>query len=306
MANDLQVVSPGYVQLSFQLQGGSIYTGKFWVITTQFSDVILGVPMLQQLPIKVVFNGQTIFTGTNMFEAVSEKPSQNVGQGIKFAGGTSEQQKIVTTVLLKYQSSFFEWSGRYGIFQNYPANLELIDTVPVKRKPYRLSPDQQCAADEILKEYKKRALVEECVSPYAAATFLVPKKCAPGDPAIKAYRFVEDYRPLNAKLKDWQQPQPVVQDLLDQLGPSVAFFCTLDLKQGYHHVPIAPADRQVTAFVTPRHQYQYKVLPYGLKTAPRIFQHTMQSILAPCLGKSCLVYIDDVIVYGATFQQISG
>jgi len=180
----------------------------------------------------------------------------------------------------------------------------LKDTQPLAAKPYRLSPDQQAAADQIIQEYLERGVVEESSSEYAAAAFLAPKpRAKPSDPPSKKWRLVEDYRALNDKLHDPQSPVPAVQDLLDQLGPRVQYMGSIDLRQGYHHIPIAPEDRHITAFATPRGQFQYKVLPYGLKTAPRLFQKTMQTILKDLVGQCCLIYLDDVVVYGATFEE---
>ncbi len=70
----------------------------------------------------------------------------------------------------------------------------------------------------------------------------------------------------------------------------------IDLTKGYYHVPLEAESRDVTSFVTPWGCFKFKVLPFGLKHAPAIFQRIMEQILRECKGWS-VVYIDDILVY---------
>ena len=63
------------------------------------------------------------------------------------------------------------------------------------------------------------------------------------------------------------------------------------------------ADRQKTAFCTPEGLFQFKVMPFGLCNAPATFQRLMDLVLAGLQWSDCLVYIDDVIVLGRTFDE---
>ena len=49
--------------------------------------------------------------------------------------------------------------------------------------------------------------------------------------------------------------------------------------------------------------YQFKVLSMGLANAPSQFQRLMHLVLSGLLWEACLVYLDDVITYSATFEQ---
>ena len=66
---------------------------------------------------------------------------------------------------------------------------------------------------------------------------------------------------------------------------------------------MAEADREKTAFVCHRGQFQYNRVSFGLANAPSFFQRTMNHILAPLLGKCVLVYIDDLVVYSPSKSQ---
>jgi hypothetical protein len=49
--------------------------------------------------------------------------------------------------------------------------------------------------------------------------------------------------------------------------------------------------------------WQFTVLPFGLCNAPATFERLMETVLRGLTYDSCLVYLDDVIVVGRTFQE---
>ena len=84
------------------------------------------------------------------------------------------------------------------------------------------------------------------------------------------------------------------------------FFSTLDLKAGYHQVPVEKKDREKTAFIVADGLFEFAYLPFGLKNAPAHFSRVMMSILAGLIGTSVLVYLDDLIILGSTFEEHLG
>ena len=62
-------------------------------------------------------------------------------------------------------------------------------------------------------------------------------------------------------------------------------------------------EKEKTAFSTWQGQFQWKVMPFGLCNAPATFARLMELILRELCWKICLVYIDDVIVCGNTFDE---
>ena len=63
------------------------------------------------------------------------------------------------------------------------------------------------------------------------------------------------------------------------------------------------SDRPKTAFSTTEGLFQFKVMPFGLCNAPATFQRLMDLVLAGLQLSECLVYIDDVIALGRTFEE---
>ena len=96
-----------------------------------------------------------------------------------------------------------------------------------------------------------------------------------------------DFRKVNAVTKKDSYPLPHIQDIYDQLARAQVF-STLDLKRGYWQIRVTEEDIEKTEFVR---------MPLGFANAPSAFQRTMKKVLSTFIGKSCMVYIDDIIVY---------
>ena len=60
---------------------------------------------------------------------------------------------------------------------------------------------------------------------------------------------------------------------------------------------------EVTAFTVAEGHYEFVKMPFGLTNAPATFQRGMQMILAYLNYKICLCFLDDVIIFSATFWQ---
>ncbi|XP_048236346.1 uncharacterized protein LOC125371404 [Ricinus communis] len=71
---------------------------------------------------------------------------------------------------------------------------------------------------------------------------------------------------------------------------------------GFWQLGIHPDDRYKIAFCIPDAQYQWTVMPFGLKTAPSIFQRAMIRIFEPLLD-TCIIYIDDILLFSKSAKE---
>ncbi|KAL5516969.1 hypothetical protein EMCRGX_G002428 [Ephydatia muelleri] len=68
-------------------------------------------------------------------------------------------------------------------------------------------------------------------------------------------------------------------------------------------VEVDSSSREKTAFTTSESLYEFKVMPFGLCNPPATFQRLMNRVLCDVNWVECLVYIDDTVVIGRTFEQ---
>jgi hypothetical protein len=116
------------------------------------------------------------------------------------------------------------------------------------------------------------------------------------------WRFCVDFRQLNERLIPDHYPLPLIRDVHDSLrGASV--FSTFDLKSGFWQIPLHENDKHKTTFVIPGGTYEFNVMPFGLSTAPSLFQRAMDTVLNDVKFEFALAYIDDVIVYSHSFSD---
>ncbi|KAL8443311.1 hypothetical protein Emed_006916 [Eimeria media] len=66
---------------------------------------------------------------------------------------------------------------------------------------------------------------------------------------------------------------------------------------------MAPQDQYKTAFRTCMGQFEFKVMPFGLRGAPGTFQAIMTHMFFPFIGKGVIAYLDDLLVYAPTVAE---
>ena len=137
--------------------------------------------------------------------------------------------------------------------------------------------------------------IEHSVSAWSAPTVLVTKKDG-------TTCFCVDYRRLNACTKKDAFPLLRIDDSLNSLSGQ-AWFSTLDLASGYWQVRLSEEAKPKTAFATHLGLFQFAVMPFGLCNAPATFERLMSQVMRGLHWKRCLVYIDDILVFGNDFES---
>ena len=77
-------------------------------------------------------------------------------------------------------------------------------------------------------------------------------------------------------------------------------FSKLDLSQAYQQVELDEASRKYVTINTPLGLYRYTRLPYGVSSAPQLFQSLMDKILQ---GLPCGCNIDDICLTGRDEEE---
>ena len=92
-------------------------------------------------------------------------------------------------------------------------------------------------------------------------------------------------------------PLPKIEDLFTKLSGG-KYFSKLDLSQAYLQLPLEDSSKEFVTINTHKGLFRYNRLPFGVASAPAIFQRYMDSLLQGCKGVTA--YLDDILVAGPT------
>ena len=110
-----------------------------------------------------------------------------------------------------------------------------------------------------------------------------------------------DYKAtVNPCLDVDQYPLPKASDLFTTLSGG-KIFPKLDLTQAYHQMEVEDVSEEVLTITTHKGLYHYHHLPFGIASAPAVFQRTMEQILQGIPGMA--VFMDDNELTGETEEE---
>ena len=182
-------------------------------------------------------------------------------------------------------------SGYKVEFTAPPPTYDLPNVTPVPGDPGR-----RLALEEELQALLSKHAVEpvpanQALPLFRSRFFLAPKK-------QNQWRPILNLRPLNRR---FVRPKGFRMETLHNIIPLLTpgmWATTVDLQDAYLHIPIDPDDRRFLAFHYRGVDYQFRTLPFGLSTAPRVFTRMTRPILAFLRrrGIKLYAYLDDWLV----------
>lgn len=199
------------------------------------------------------------------------------------------------TLLCEYVDIFALDPSELGVSNLDTHSIDTTDHLPIRQPPRRTPFALREQIEDMVGKMLEQGVTEPSHSPWASPVVLVQKKDG-------SSRFCVDYRRLNSITKMDVFPLPRIDETLDLLS-NAKFFSTLDLAAGYWQVKMDPHSKEKTAFSTTNGLYQFKVMPFSLCNAPAACQRLMEMVLAGLARKSCMVYLDDILVIGTTFEE---
>ena len=189
-----------------------------------------------------------------------------------------------------------------GLFQGL-GNLGEPYTIQLKAdsKPHAIYtprnvpiPLQERVRDELIK-MENAGVISKVSQPteWCAGMVVVPKRSG-------ALRICVDLKPLNENVLREVYPIPTVTNTLAHLAGAQRF-SKIDANSGFWQIPLAPETRLLTTFLTPFGRYCFNKLPFGITSAPEVFQKRMSTILDGLDGVLC--HMDDVLIFGANQEE---
>ena len=191
-------------------------------------------------------------------------------------------------LLQKYEDLFNE---ELGTIQPQKATLHVeTDATPRFFRPRPVPFAIKTAVGQELDRLEKQGVLRKVErSDWAAPIVVVPKKDG-------KFRICGDYKvTINRALAVDQYPLPKPEDLFATLANGKKF-TKLDLSQAYQQLLLDEASSLYVTINTHQGLYQYTRLPFGIASAPAMFQRLMDTVLQGIPGVIC--YIDDILITG--------
>lgn len=234
----------------------------------------------------------------NMFDNTAEKTKHEIIQEIldrHVADIGKMEYQCLKEILNEYKNVFSQSSTDVGNIKGFKHEIDTGNECPIALNPRRVPIHVESKVDELVKELEKKNIIEKTSSSWNFPIVVVPKKNG-------EIRMCIDYRQLNALTKRPVYYIPDSKQLFDCLEKA-RYFSSLDLSMGYHQISMNERDIEKTAFVTRTGQYAFKRMPFGLCGAPQSFQRVMASILREQNWKQCVIYLDDILIFGNTLTE---
>lgn len=207
----------------------------------------------------------------------------------------TSQYEGVIQVVRRNAEAFSQHPADFGKAEGVQHHIPTGTNPPIKERHRPLPPAMYQPVRNMINEMKEAGVIRESHSPWAAPLVIVKKKDG-------SLRFCVDYRRLNAITHKDAYPLPRIEESLTALKTAV-YFSTLDLTSGYWQIPMAPEDREKTAFTTPMGLFEFDRMPFGLCNAPATFQRVMEHCLGHRNFEMVLLYLDDVIIFSKTYDE---
>ena len=297
------------IQLGMELDTGaavsviseSTYHSKFRHIPLQHSDIILHTYSGEKLAVVGQMEANVNYEQQNkhlLLYVIKGKGPALLGRDWlrEFQLNWGQIKALATgidNILDKHQALFDEGLGTMEGFQ---AKLRMMqNAVPKFLKAHSVPYALREAIEKELNRLERLGVIEK-VSHSDWATPIVPVPKADG-----SVRICGDYKAtVNPQLVVDQYPLPKPEDLFTVLGGGQKF-SKLDFSHAYQQVLLDPESKEIVTISTHKGLYRYNRLPFGVASAPAVFQKLMEQVLHDIPKVVC--YLDDVLVTGDTDQE---
>jgi len=164
---------------------------------------------------------------------------------------------------------------------------------PISSRYRRLDPQKLAAAKKEFEELEKQGIVRRSSSSWSSPLHMVKKPDG-------TWRPCGDFRRLNLQTTPDRYTCPNMADLTSRLR-GCTVFSKLDLRKGYHQVPVDEESIKKTAIITPFGLFEFLRMPFGLRNAGQTFQRMMDEVMNGLEYTFC--YLDDILVASATPEE---
>ncbi|GAB0206199.1 hypothetical protein GRJ2_003085500 [Grus japonensis] len=174
-----------------------------------------------------------------------------------------------------------------------------IATTTVHRRQYRTNRDSLVPIHKLIRQLEGQGVISRTRSPFNSPIWPVWKYNG-------EWRLTVDYRGLNEVTPPLSAAVPDMLELQYELESKAAkWYATTDIANAFFSIPLAAECRPQFAFTWRGVQYTWNRLPQGWKHSPTICHGLIQSALEKGEAPEHLQYIDDIIVWGNSAEEVS-
>ena len=194
-------------------------------------------------------------------------------------------------LVLAYHDIFALEGNELGCTSAIKHEIRIENSEPFKEWFRHIPPPLLEEVRASLWDMLETGAIHLCQSLWCNAVVLVRKKDG-------TLHFCVNFRCLNAQMKKDSFPLPCIQEALECMAGS-AHFLSMDFKSGFWQIKMALESQQYMAFMVGNLRfYKFTCMLFGLCNVPATFQHLMQNTLGELNLTYCVIYLDDVIVFG--------
>ena len=174
--------------------------------------------------------------------------------------------------------------------------IRLEDPTPIRQRYRPRNLPTQNIIDEEADKMLREGVIQPSNSPWSSPIVIAHRK--DGKP-----RFCVDLRRRNKVSEKDTYPLPQVNVTLDKLR-GARYLSTVDLKNGYWHVPLTDRRKPLTTFTLPgKGLFKFKVMPFGLHAIASTFQRLLDQVITPDIAPDAFAYLDDIVVCTQTLEE---
>ena len=199
-------------------------------------------------------------------------------------------------LVLAYHDVFTLESNELGCTSAIGHEIHIENDEPFKERFWHIPLPLLEEVLASLRDMLEAGVIHPSQSPWCNVVVLVRKKNG-------TLCFCMDFRCLNARTKKDLYPLPQIQEALESMAGS-AHFLSMDFKFDFWQIKMAPGSQQYTAFMVGNFGfYEFTRMPFRLCNAPAMFQHLMQNTLGELNLTYCVIYLDNIIVFGCMEEE---
>lgn len=254
-------------------------------------EALIGLKQLKLFDLNIITKDDKIkIYHQNKLIGQESLATAKVSAGVKVIDKISSavNDDDIRHILSIYKSVFSDINAKP--ISGRPMRFYTVHQNPIHAKQRHYTTEEVVAMKSHVKSLLDQGIIEPTISGYAATSRIIPKKNGTG-------RLVVNYIPLNAVTYRDSYALPHISDILGVLQGN-QYFTTMDCAQGFYQIEVDERDRHKTAFSTPVGNYQFKRCPFGARNSCAVFQAEMNRVFFDGLYKRCVIYVDDILVFG--------